>query len=155
MSKEQLLKLNVVPEGKPPWLSYENYLRLGQLFEATNLPEKGMDDNYLALHHFLMATCGLNIPQNPAAIHSNAFTMLRRGYKVEEITAQEYIDLVRLLDGLEQPAKTDLELYDFGGHRDLYNYLTRKMGLSVQAGRGPVWYRAKALVENHLAQEKV
>ncbi len=75
--------------------------------------------------------------------------------EVEEITPQEYADLVRLLDGLEQPAQTDMELYEFGGHRDLYNYLTRQMGLSVEAGRGPVWYRARALVENHLAPEKV
>lgn len=51
------------------------------------------------------------------------------------------------MDGLEQPHKTDWELYETGRHRDLNNYLTKTMGLPVQAGRGPVWYRAQALIE--------
>jgi hypothetical protein len=56
--------------------------------------------------------------------------------------------------GLEQPDKNDMELYDSGGHRDLYIYLTQMMGLFVQAGRGPVWYRAQALIDRYQRLEK-
>ena len=69
--------------------------------------------------------------------------------KPEEITATEYARLISLMAGLEQPDKNDMDLYDTGGHRALYNYLTRQMGLSVEAGRGPVWYRAQALIQAH------
>jgi hypothetical protein len=154
MNKQDFLKLNVVPEGKEPWLSYENYLKLGQLFEAVDSPDRGIDDDYLALHHFLVAVAALEVPQDAASIHFNAFTLLRRGYKVEEITPQEYADLVRLMDGLEQPDRNNMDLYDMGGHRDLYNYLTKTMGLPVLAGRGPVWYRAQTLIEKYRHLEK-
>ena len=155
MNKQDFLKLNAVPEGKEAWLSYENYLELERLFEAVDLPGQGdLDDNYAALYDFLVRVAGLELPRSQAAIHANAFTLLRRGYKVEEINKTEYQNLVRLLDGLEQPAKTDMELYDFGGHRDLYNYLTQQMGLFVPPGRGPVWYRATALIEKYRQLEK-
>ena len=72
-----------------------------------------------------------------ASIHFNAFTLLRRGYKVEEIAEMEYKALTRLMAGLEQPDKNDLDLYETGGHRDLYTYLTRIIGLFVQPRRGP------------------
>lgn len=159
MNKQAVLELNAVPEGKAAWLTYENYLKLEQLFEAVDVPghaegaQSGsrLDPNYAALYDFLVRVAGLTlrVPKSQAAIHFNAFTLLRRGYAVEEITAAEYKDLVRLLSGLEQPAKTDMDLYDFGGHRDLYNYLTKRMGLFVPPGRGPAWYRARDLVEKY------
>lgn len=70
-------------------------------------------------------------------------------YRVETITAAEYQQLRRLMEGLEQPGIDDLDLYDTGGHRDLYNYLTKGIGLTVQRGRGPAWHRAKALIEKY------
>ena len=51
--------------------------------------------------------------------------------------------------GLEQPGIDDTDLYETGGHRDLYNYLTKGMGLSVQPGRGPAWHRAQALIKKY------
>lgn len=155
-NKRELLKLNVIPEGKEAWLNYQDYFRLERLFEAVGEPTPGpLDDNYTELHRFLTAKAGLNLSTDKAAIHFNAFTLLRRGYVVEEITAAEYTNLVRLLDGLEQPAKNDMDLYDFGGHRDLYTYLTRQMGLFVPPGRGPAWHRATALVEKYRRREAV
>lgn len=74
--------------------------------------------------------------------------------KVEEITEREYLDLLRLMEGLEQPTRNDMDLYDMGGHRDLYNYLTRQMGLFVEAGRGPVWYRAQSLIESYQREQQ-
>ena len=157
MNKLDLKALNVVPEGKAPWLSYENYTKLGQLFDRVDSPDhKTIDDNYAALYKFLVAVAGLELPATTASIHFNAFTLLRRGYKVEEITETEYKELIRLMDGLEQPDKNDMALYDTGGHRDLYNYLTGMMGLFVEAGRGPVWYRTQLLIESYqMAQQPV
>jgi len=86
---------------------------------------------------------------NEAALHFNAFALIRRGYKVEEITAEEYEQLSTLLADVEQADIDDIELNDFGGHRDLYQMLTSKMGLSVKQGRGPVWHRARDLVERY------
>jgi hypothetical protein len=155
MNKQELLKLNVVPEGKEPWLDYEAYLKLGQLFNAVSPPDQNLvDSDYAALYHFLVTVAGLELPMEPDSIHFNAFTLLRRGYKVEEITETEYKALIRLMGGLEQPDKNDLDLYETGGHRDLYTYLTRMMGLFVQPGRGPVWYRAQALIERYKLLEK-
>ncbi len=151
INKQDFLKLNVVPEGKAPWLSYENYVKLGQLFDMINPPDqKVIDSNYTALYNFLVVVAGLKLPMDTDSIHFNAFALLRRGYKVEDITEAEYLTLIRLMDGLEQPDKNDMDLYATGGHRDLYNYLSRQMGLPVEAGRGPVWYRAQALIEKHL-----
>ncbi len=79
---------------------------------------------------------------------------MHKNLVVEEITAQEYDKLVQLMDGLEHPHADDLELYEFGGHRDLYDYLTKGMGLSVQKGRGPAWHRANALINKHELSHK-
>lgn len=82
MKKQDFLKLNVVPEGKEAWLSYENYQELERLFEAVDVPGPGeLDDSYLALYDFLVRTAGLTLPRDKASIHFNAFTLLRRGYK--------------------------------------------------------------------------
>ncbi len=155
MNKQDLLRLNVVPDGKAAWLSYEDYLELEQLFEAVELPgQNETDDRYVALYDFLVKVAGLDVPNSQATIHANAFTLLRRGYRVEEISPTEYQNLVSLLDGLEQPAKTDMDLYEFGDHRALYNYLTKQMGLFVPPGRGPVWYRANTLIEKYRQLER-
>lgn len=68
---------------------------------------------------------------------------------VEDITQIEYEHLLKLMDGLEQPDVDDMDLYETGGHRDLYTYLTKSMGLSGQPGRGPAWHRAEALIRKY------
>lgn len=152
MNKAEVLQLNVIPEGRAAWLSYEQHLELKRLFEAVPLPvaeETTCNLAYLGLYRFLTEVVGLELALNEAAIHFNAFALIRRGYKIEAITLEEYEQLCRLMDGLEQPDIDDFDLYDTGGHRALYDYLTRRMGLPVQAGRGPAWYRAKALIDNY------
>src|SRR5262245_4786633 len=99
MNKQDILKLNVVPEGKAPWLDYEEYIRLGQLFDAVSPPDQNVvDSNYAALYDFLVTVAGLELPLETASIHFNAFTLLRRGYKVEDVTELEYKNLIRLMD---------------------------------------------------------
>jgi len=88
---------------------------------------------------------------NEQALHFNAFALIRRGYKIEEITDEEYQHLLRLMDQVDPAEIDDLALYEYGGHRNLYNYLTKAMGLWVEKGRGPVWHRAKALVDQYEA----
>ena len=150
INKDQIKALNVVPEGTLPWLTYDQYVRLGDLFNAVRLPEDDqVGPDYWPLQRFLSETAGLPELESEAAIHSNAFTLLRRGYQVEQITLAEYDDLVHLMDGIEEPDPSDMELHDTGDHRALYDYLTKQMGLSVRPGRGPAWHRAKALIDNY------
>ncbi len=154
MNKAEVLQLNVLPEGKEPWLSYDNYQELRRLFETMPLPSNesaAAGSQYIYLYRFLTKVAGLELPINEAAIHFNAFALIRRGYNVEEITQEECEHLLRLMDGLEQPEAGDTDLYDTGGHRELYNYLTKGMGLSVQKGRGPAWHRANALIKKYKA----
>jgi hypothetical protein len=75
--------------------------------------------------------------------------------QVETVTPAEYENLLQLLVGLEELATDDMELYDTGRHRALYDYLTQRMGLSVEAGRGPVWRRARDLVAKYEAETPV
>ncbi len=91
---------------------------------------------------------------NESAIHFNAFALIRRGYKVEEITAEEYNKLLQLMANAQQADIEDLDLYEVGEHRNLYTYLTKQMGLSVKKGRGPVWHRAKALIDEYKSANK-
>lgn len=147
MNTDTLLQLNVVPEGKKAWLTYDQHTELKHLFESGSPFSLAMDAAAFRLHRFLTGIAGLDVPVNVEAIHFNTFVLLQRGYKVEGITEKEYQDLLRLMEGLEQPDPDDMELYEMGGHRTLYNYLTIQLGISVQPGRGPVWYRAKGLVE--------
>ncbi len=150
MTKQELLQLNVVPEGKEAWLSYDQYMELKRLFDALpppSLHSLNADAAYARLHHFLADVAQLQIPYDKTAIHFNAFVLIRRGYKVEQITKTEYESLQRLMDGIEQPDTNDMVLHEVGSHRAVYDYLRKGIGLSVQAGRGPVWHRAKRLVE--------
>jgi len=158
MNRHDVLQLNVIPDGKEAWLTYEQYLRLKQLFETLPLPdatETTTNPHYLQLHQFLSSVAQLDLPLNEAAIHFNAFALIRRGYNVESITPTEYERLRQLLAGLEQPAPDDTDLFDTGGHRVLYDYLTREMGLPVQKGRGPAWHRANDLLNAYAAKHRL
>ena len=155
MNSEDILKLNVIPDGKEAWLSYDRYQELKTLFEAVNAPSSDkdiVDTQYFQLHHFLTNIAKLHVPSNEPTIHFNAFSLLRRGYHIEEITTEEYEQLLLMMDGVQEAHNDDMVLYEFGGHRDLYNYLTKQMGLSVQQGRGPVWHRVKALINKYVKQ---
>ena len=149
VNTETILQLNVVPEGKKAWLSYDQYHELKRLFDTVSPFDSEMNGEAFRLYDFLTNIAKLHVPMTVEAIHFNAFVLIRRGYKVEEVTEKEYQDLLCLMNGLEHPDPDDMELHEFGGHRNLYVYLTTQMGISVQAGRGPVWARAKGLVEEY------
>lgn len=156
MNREEILKLNVIPDGKEAWLSYERYNELKALFEMVGVPsnDKNINDtHYIQLHHFLTNIAKLSVPLNEFAVHFNAFALIRRGYQIEEITEEEYNQLLSLINGIEEAHIDDMALYEFGGHRDLYNFLTKRMGLLVKKGRGPVWHRAKALVDKYVERQ--
>jgi hypothetical protein len=136
MNVETILQLNVVPEGKEAWLSYDQYLELNRLFDRVSPFETEVNGEAFRLYDFLTTTAKLNVPITVKSIHFNAFVLIRRGYKVEEITEKEYQDLVRLMDGLEQPDPDDMELHEFGGHRNLYAYLTTKWEFRCRQGVG-------------------
>ena len=150
MDKEALLKLNRVPDGTPAWLDYKAFRRLQGLFEALAPPEEtdGLgDEDYFHMYVFLADVAGIEVPESQEAVHLNAFVLIRRGYKAEEITGPEYERLLELLDGTEEPDRDDMALHDFGDHRALYEYLSEGLGVYVEPGRGPVWCRARQLVE--------
>lgn len=152
MDKEALLKLNRIPDGKPPWLSYKAFRQLLQLFDKLPPPKetKGLEDeNYLRLYDFISDVAGINLPESQDAVHVNAFFLIRRGYRVEEITEMEYVRLSELLKGTEEAYLDDMELHDLGNHRALYTYLSEGLGLFVEPGRGPVWHRARKLAKHY------
>jgi hypothetical protein len=149
-TKNDLLKWNRVPEGKPAWLTYSQYRELRHLFEATSAhseDELHAGSALAKLQDFLLNVAKLNVPDDDQAIHFNAFVILRRGYRAEEITEQEYRGLAQLMEQAEQPDAHDMELHEIGTHRALYDYISQQLGLFVEPGRGPVWHRAKRLME--------
>ena len=82
MNKADILQLIVIPDGQEAWLSYDHYLELKRLFEAAPLPstEETIDNRlYIDLYRFLTEVAGLDLPFNEAAIHFNAFALIRRG----------------------------------------------------------------------------
>ena len=154
MNKKDLLQLNVVPDNETAWLNYDQYQALIEMFERVKTPSDDttiLDVDYVQLYDFLTNTAKLQVPMNEPAIHFNAFTLIRRGYKIEEVTAEEYHQLLALMADVDRAEIADMNLAEYGGHRALYEYLTQRMGLSVKAGRGPVWHRAKALAEQYQA----
>jgi len=149
VTKQELLQLNAVPEGKEPWLSYDQYVELKRLFGLLPSPfhdDLHADEAYARMHHFLTEVAQLEVSDDKAKIHFNTFVLIRRGYKVEEITQAEYDALRKLMDGIEQPDSDDMTLHETGSHRALYDYLRKGIGVSVEAGRGPAWHRAKQLM---------
>ena len=80
----------------------------------------------------------------------NADTLLQLNVVPEgeeaRLTYDQYQELKRLFEAVS-PLSMEMDLHEMGGHRGLYNYLTTRLGISVQPGRGPVWDRAKRLVE--------
>jgi len=157
MDKEALLKFNRVPDGKPPWLSYKAFRKLQRLFEKLAPPEESKaleEEDYIRLHDFLSEVAGIKLPESQEAVHMNAFVLIRRGYQVEEITETEYARLTQLLEGTEEVYPDDLELHDFGNHRALYTYLSEGLGVFVEPGRGPVWHRARQLIEHYEKEQE-
>lgn len=152
MDKAALLELNRVPAGVPAWLDYKAFRTLQTLFEGLPAPSEtdGLgEEGYLRLHDFLVEIAGLAVPETQASVHLNAFTLIRRGYRAEELTKAEFKGLQELLEGTEAPDPDDLERAEFGAQRALSAFLTAELNVYVEPGRGPVWQRANELVRQH------
>ena len=54
MNAETILQLNVVPEGKEPWLSYDQYLELKRLFRQVSPFDSEMNRDAFRLYDFLV-----------------------------------------------------------------------------------------------------
>jgi hypothetical protein len=150
--KSELLALNRVPDGKAAWLTYRQYRELQMLFEAATAQYVREGEASLAvgrLHRFLIDVARLDLPNDDDAIQFNAFVLLRRGYSVEYIAAKEYKTLARLMAQAEEPDLSDMTLHNTGTHRAIYEFLTKELGLYVEPGRGPVWYRAQRLIDRN------
>ena len=153
----ELKTLNYVPEGRAAWLNYAQHQKLRKLFETVPLPQPAdhLRMEYETLYTFLLEEAGLSqLPQHEPAVHYSAFVLMRRGYQAEEITDAEFHSLKELVAAAEQPDPDDMELHPVGHHRTLYTYLTKEMGLTVTPGRGPVWSRAKTLLDQHAAKKE-
>jgi len=74
------------------------------------------------LYEFLTKTANLPVPRNEVAIHVNAFALIRRGYHIEDMTAEEYQQLLQLMEDADSADREDMALYEYGGHRNLYDY---------------------------------
>lgn len=150
-SGNELLMLNVVPNGVPAWISYTQYRRLKALLEAA-MPmsaNAGHDPAAIAqLWQFINATARLTLPDDAPddLVWFNGYTLRARGYKVEELTRAEYGALAALYEQAEPTEPDDMDLHDEGTHRQLYDMLTCTLSLDVEAGRGPVWRRAMRLL---------
>ena len=142
--------VNNVPEGRQAWLSYVDYRKLRTLADAAI----GGDDSVLApLQAFLERTAGLALPVNidGEALRRAAFTLVRRGYLVESIDPGEYGWLLVLFEVAQKADSDDMDLAETGAHRALHSFLTQRLGLDVEAGRGPVWHRAAKLLDAYRA----
>ena len=65
-----------------------------------------------------------------------------------DLTPKEMAGLIEIFSMTNAADFDDMELHQEGSHRALYNYITKTLGLSVEAGRGPVWHRAKRLIDH-------
>jgi len=112
------------------FLSNENPFTFGRLFEfITGAGGRALDDNV-----------------DNDTIRVAAYDLMARGYQVETLMRDEYEGLRDLYLVAEPASADDMELHDEGTHRAMYNFITRTLGLSVPAGRGPVYRRANKLL---------
>ena len=144
----KVLEMNVVPDGVEAWLSYSEYRQLQKRLGAISGDDPGA---YAALAHFLIETgkLPLDMAASDEMIRINAYTLLKRGYKIEPLGRADYATLKELFLKAEPADVQDMDLHETGSHRALFEMLTRKLGLDVEAGRGPVWHRSKRLLNHH------
>jgi len=144
----------VVPDGKKAWLSYTQYRKLKLLTQAAWSDHPAQVGELVA---FLIDVAKLPLDEKgpTMTVLNNAHALQRRGYKIEELTRAEYELLKSAYSHATRTNPDDMELHETGAHRTLYDILTKKIGLDVEAGRGPVWRRANQLLnENGPEYEK-
>jgi len=131
-------------------IPYHRYREIAALFDQMKPPDAAMMDvTYSRARDMVKASIGGDIPDDVRVIHQRVETLLQHGYAVEEVTPGEYAQLKALFDACVEADIDDTELHPEGSHRALYTYLTRGIGLFVEAARGATWHRAKVLIETH------
>lgn len=142
-----LKERNLIPEGKAAWIPYQRHVELSILFE-NNIEYESVITT-ARIQEIIAVSVGINTTGlSIAETMQNAWTLIRRGYLPENLSLNELDGLAQIFAEAEEADIEDMELHEEGSHRALYNYITKTLGLYVEAGRGPVWHRAKRLIDH-------
>ena len=115
-------------------LTYSEYISIQEAFSELSLPET----------------------ENENTIHRFVWDILRQNYQQEELLEAERIELARFFNICTPASYNDDVLHEYGAHRELYDYITKKLRLDCVATRGKVYRRAKLLLEsNEINQESL
>ncbi len=106
-------------------LAYSEYIALQEAFLELPLPEAKSENT----------------------IHRFVWDILRQNYKQEELLENERMELQKLFDACSPVSYSDDVLHEYGTHRELYDYITKKLRLDCVATRGKTYRRAKLLLE--------
>ena len=106
-------------------LTYSEYVSIQEAFSELSLPET----------------------ENENIIHRFVWDVLRQNYQQEELLEDERIELTQFFSVCTPVSYNDDILHEYGAHRDLYDYITKKLCLDCIAERGKVYRRAKLLLE--------
>ena len=106
-------------------LTYSEYISIQKAFSGLSLPET----------------------EDESTIHRFVWDVLRQNYQQEELLEKERIELTLLFYACTPASYDDDILHEYGAHRDLYDYITKKICLDCVAERGKVYRRAKLLLE--------
>ena len=112
-------------------LTYSEYIALQKAFSEMGLPETEAENT---IHRFL-------------------WNVLRQNYKQEELLENERIALQKYFDACSPASYSDDTLHEYGAHRELYDFITKKLRLDCVASRGKVYRRAKLLLEANAPQQ--
>ena len=69
----------------------------------------------------------------------------------ELLTPTEYKRLEALFDDCDPAHPDDTEFFEYGNHRNLYNYITGQLRMDCPSGRGPVYHYAAKILRNNRA----
>ncbi|MCK5522016.1 MAG: hypothetical protein KAI83_02680 [Thiomargarita sp.] len=108
-------------------LTYAEYISIQKAFSELSLPETE-DEN---------------------TIHRFVWDVLRQNYQQEELLKDERIQLTQFFHACTPASYNDDILHEYGAHRDLYDYITKKLRFDCVAERGKVYRRAKLLLESN------
>ena len=111
-------------------LTYSEYISVQEAFSGLSLPETE-DEN--TIHRFI-------------------WDVLRQNYQQEELLEDECIQLAHFFNACTPASYNDDVFHEYGAHRDLYEYITKKLRLDCVAERGKVYRRAKLLLEANEAK---
>ena len=113
-------------------LVYSEYIALQKAFSELPLPKE----------------------KSESTVHRFVWDILRQNYKQEELLEDERIELQKHFDACSLVSYSDEVLHEYGAHRELYDYITKKIRLDCVATRGKAYRRAKLLLESNEPNQK-